>query len=80
MTHGGKEAALLRQGAGIGDHAEGVHLQAVVVVEAQWLMGNYPSVQPEAGGLQPLPGPGMAGVEDRQIVFFRHLIHRVEQG
>ena len=34
FADGGVEAALLRQGAAVAHHAEGVHLQTVVVVEA----------------------------------------------
>ena len=39
-AHAGEKAALLRQGARVRHHAEGVHLQAVVVVEAQRLVLN----------------------------------------
>ena len=38
---GRKVAALLRQGPAVRDDREGVHLQMVVVVEAQGLMGHH---------------------------------------
>ena len=47
MAHGGKEAALLGQGAAVGNHTEGVHLQAVVVMESQWFMLNNSFIQLE---------------------------------
>ena len=80
MTHGGKEAALLRQGAGIGHHREGVHLQAIVVVEAQRGTLNHPLVQLKARGFQPLFGAGMAGIENGHIVLFRHGVDGGKQG
>ncbi len=74
VPHAGEEAALLGQSAGIRDHGEGVHLQAVVVVEAQRLMLDHPLVQLEAGLLQTLFAPGMATVQHRHVVLFRHLV------
>lgn len=47
----GEEARLLGQGAGVRHHREGVHLQAVVVVEAHGLVHANPRVQLEARGL-----------------------------
>lgn len=38
VPHAGEETALLGQSAAVADHSEGVHLQAVVVVEAQGLV------------------------------------------
>ena len=79
MTHAGEEAGFLRQGAGIGDDAKGVHLQVVVVVEAQRLMQAHPLVQLKAHGFQPLAAAGVAGVEDGHAVFFGQGVHRGEQ-
>ena len=45
MTDGGIEAALLRQRAGVGHHAKGVHLQAVIVMEAQGLVGDDAGIE-----------------------------------
>ena len=74
MPHAGEKAALLRQGAAVTDHGEGVHLQAVVVVEAQGLVLDHPLVQLEAGLLQALSAPGMAAVQHGHVVLLRHLI------
>lgn len=41
MPHTGEEAAFLRQCTGIRYYSKGVHLQAVVIMEAQRLMLNY---------------------------------------
>ena len=38
MTYAGEEAALLGQCTAVADHGKGVHLKAVVVMEAQRLM------------------------------------------
>ena len=74
-----EEAGLLGQGAGVRDHREGVHLQAVVVVEAHGLVHANAGVQLEAGGLQALAGARMAGVQDRHVVFLRQRVDRGEQ-
>lgn len=74
-----KEAGLLGQGAGVGDHREGVHLQAVVVVEAHGLVHAHARVQLEARGLQALAGARVAGVQDRHVVPLGQGIDRGEQ-
>ena len=74
VPHAGEETALLGQSAGIRDHGEGVHLQAVVVVEAQRLMLDHPLVQLEAGLLQTLFAAGMAAVQHGHVVLLRHFI------
>ena len=79
MAHAGEETALLRQRARIAHHTKGVHLQAVVVVEAQRLVLDHAPVELEAALLQPLPAARVAGVEDRHIVLLRHLVDRREQ-
>ena len=68
MAHGGEEARFLGQGAGVGDHGGGVHLQAVVVVEAQGLVLNHAAVEFEAALLQAFARAGMAAVEDGHVV------------
>ncbi len=62
MTYAGKEAAFLRKRAAIGHNTEGVHLQAVVVMEAQRLMLNNALIQLKAALLQTFTAAGMAGV------------------
>lgn len=74
-----EEAGLLGQGAGVGDHGEGVHLQAVVVVEPHGLVHAHVRVELEAGGLQALAGARVAGVQDRHVVFLRERVDRGEQ-
>ena len=79
MTNTGEETALLRQGTAIGHNTESVHLQAVIVVETQRLMPNNTLVQLETALLQTLAAAGMAGVENRHIVLFGHLVDGGEQ-
>ena len=74
-----EEARLLGQGAGVGDNREGVHLQAVVVVEAHGLVHAHARVELEAGGLQALAGARVAGVQDRHVVFLRQRVDGGEQ-
>ena len=74
MAHAGEKAALLGQGAAVADHGEGVHLQAVVVVEAQRLVLDDPLVQWEAGLVQPLLAPGMAAIQHGHIVLLGHFV------
>ena len=74
-----EEAGLLGQRAGIGDHREGVHLQAVVVVEAHGLVHAHARVELEAGGLQALAGARVAGVQDRHVVLLGQRVDGGEQ-
>ena len=75
----GEEAGLLGQGTGVGHHGEGVHLQAVVVMEAHGLVHAHARVQLEAGCLQALAGAWVAGVQDRHVVFLGQGVDRGEQ-
>ena len=70
---------LLRQRAAVGAHAEGVHLQAVVIVKAQRLVGNDAPVQRKAALLQPLAASGVAGVQHRHVILRRHGVYRREE-
>ena len=74
VPHAGEETALLGQSAAVADHGEGVHLQAVVVVETQGLVLDHPLVQLESGLLQTLPTAGMAAVEHGHVILLRHFI------
>ena len=74
MPYAGEETALLRQSAAVADHSEGVHLQAVVVVETQGLVLNHPFVQLESRLLQTLFAAGMAAVQHGHVVLLRHFI------
>ena len=79
MADAGEEAALLGQGAAVAHHGKGVHLQAVVVVEAQGLVLDDARVQLEAACLQALAGTRMAAVEDGHVVLLGHLVDGVEE-
>ena len=79
MADRGKKGRFLREGSGVGDHCEGVHLQAVVVVEAKGLVADDPRVQLEARGFQPLPRARMARVQYRHVVFLRHRVDGIEE-
>ena len=74
-----EEAGLLGQGAGVRHHRKGVHLQAVVVVEAHGLVHAHARVELEARGLQALAGARVAGVQDRHVVFLRKRVDGGEQ-
>ena len=79
VPYAGEEATLLRQRSTIGYHTEGIHLQAVVVMEAQRLMLDHTLVQLETTLFQTLSAAGMAGVQNRHIVLFCHFIDCSEQ-
>ena len=74
-----EEAGLLGQRAGVGDNGEGVHLQAVVVMEAHGLVHAHARVELEAGCLQALAGARVAGVQDRHVVFLGQRVDGGEQ-
>ena len=74
VPHAGEETALLGQSAAVADHSEGVHLQAVVVVETQGLVLDHPLVQLEAGLLQTLFAAGMAAVQHGHVILLRHFV------
>ena len=74
-----EEAGLLGKRAGVGHNGEGVHLQAVVVVEAHGLVHAHARVELKARGLQALAGARVAGVQDRHVVFLRERVDRGEQ-
>ena len=74
VPHAGEETALLGQSAAVADHGEGVHLQAVVVMETQGLVLDHPLVQLESGLLQTLPTARMAAVEHGHVILLRHFI------
>lgn len=74
-----EEAGLFGQRAGVRDNREGVHLQAVVVVEAHGLVHAHARVQLEAGRLQALAGARVAGVQDRHVVLLGQRVDGGEQ-
>ena len=79
MTHTGEERAFLWQGTAVRHHGEGIHLEAIVVVEAQRLMLNDARVKLEAAGLETLAAARMAAVKDGHVVFLGHLVDGSKQ-
>ena len=79
MPNRTEETALLRQRTGIRNHAEGIHLQAVIIQESQRLMPNHSWVQLKAGGLQAFPRPRVAGIQNRHVVLLCHIVDRSKQ-
>ena len=79
MPDAREEAGLLGQRAGVGDNGEGVHLQAVVVMEAHGLVHAHALVELKAGSLQTLAGARVAGVQDRHVVLLGERVDRGEQ-
>lgn len=55
-----EEAALLRQGAAVADYGEGVHLEAIVVVESERLVLDDAWVELESALFQTFAGPRVA--------------------
>ena len=79
MTYAGEETTLFGEGAGVAYHGEGVHLKAIVVVEAERLVLNDTFVEMEATGSQTVAAAGMTAIEDRHIVFCRHFVDGGEE-
>lgn len=79
MAHGGEEAALFGQSAGVGDYGGGIHLQAVVVVETERLVPYNPAVKLESALLKALAAAWVAAVEYRHVVLLRYGVDGVEQ-
>ena len=79
VSDGGEERGFLGKRAGVGHDACGIHLQAVVIVEAKRFVLNHAAVELEPGGFEAFSASWVAGIKDRHIVFFRHLIDRGEE-
>ena len=60
MAYAGEERTFFREGAGVADHSEGVHLEAVIVVESERLMPDDTWVELKAALLQAFAGPRVA--------------------
>ena len=79
VADGGEEAALFGEGAAVGDYSEGVHLEAVVVVEAEGFVLDDARVELESACLKSLAAAGVAAVENRHIIFLRHRVDGIEK-
>ena len=55
MPHTREEAALLWKGPAVAHNGKRVHLEAVVVMEAEGLMPDDPPVKPESARFKALP-------------------------
>ena len=74
-----EKRALLGQGAAVAHHGKGVHLQAVVVVEAQRLVLDDTWVELEATRLETLATTRMAAIKDGHVVLLGHLVDGCEE-
>ncbi len=79
VPYRGEEAAFFGQGATIADDGGCVHLQAVVVVEAQGLVAYHAAVELKAALLQALARAWVAAVEDGHVVAFGDGVDGSEQ-
>lgn len=80
MAHGGEEGGFLGECAGVGDDGEGVHLEAVVVVEAEGLMADYARVELESALFEALAAAGVAAVEYGHVVSGSDGVDGLEEG
>lgn len=79
MSHACEEGGLLRESAAVAHDCERVHLEAVVVVEAERFVLNDTWVELEAGLRETVAAARVAAVENLHAVFLCHRIDGVEQ-
>ena len=79
MSDTGEERALFRKGATVAHYREGVHLETVVVMEAERLVADDPRIEPEPARLKTVATARMAAVQHRHVVFLGHRVDRIEQ-
>ena len=79
MAHRGEETALLGKGAAVADYSEGIHLEAVVVVEAERFVLDDALIQLKAAGSKAVARAGVARVEDGHVVLLRHPVDGGEE-
>ena len=63
----------------MGNDCKGIHLEAVVVVEAKGFMLDDAIVEFEATCCKAVTATGVATVEDRHVVFLCHLVEGCEE-
>ncbi len=80
MAHAGEEAGLFRESAAVANYSKGIHLEAVVVVEAQGFVLDDTPIELESTGLKAFAATGMTTVEDGHVVLLGHLIDGIKQG
>ena len=79
MAYAGEETALLGECAAVAHYGESVHLQAVVVVEAERLVLEDSFIEFEAAGGKAVAAARVATVEDRHVVLLCHFVDGVEE-
>ena len=80
LVHTLEEVFGVSAAAAVGENAEGVQLQPVVIVKAQRRVDPDQGVEDPGMELQPLLGPGMTGVQDRLAVLLCQAIDGAQQG
>ena len=80
VADAGEETALFGQRAAVAHHGEGIHLKAVVVVEAQGLLANDAAVELEAARLEAVAAARVAAVKNGHVVLLCHLVYGIEEG
>ena len=73
------ETAFFRQGTAVAHHAEGVHLQAVLVVEAEGLLYLNTRVKLEAAGFKAVAAAWVATVENWHVILLCHFVDGGEE-
>ena len=79
LANAGKEARFFGKRTAVGNDGKCVHLQAVIIVEAERLVLNDTLIQRKAACFQAFFASRMAGIKDGHIVFFRHFVDGSEQ-
>ena len=79
MSHRGEEGRFLRKGAAVADYCEGIHLQAIIVVESERLVLNDAWVQLEARSGETVTAARMATIEDRHIILLSHSVDSIKE-
>lgn len=75
MTHTGEETAFLGQCSAVGHYRKGIHLQAIVIMEAKGLVLDDTRIQLEAACGQTVAASRMAAVKDGHVVLLCHLVN-----
>lgn len=79
MTYAGEEATFFGEGAAVADYGEGIHLEAVVIVETERLMLDDTFVELEPRGGKTVAASGVAAVEDGHVVILCHFVDGGEE-
>ena len=74
MAHTREEGAFFGQGAAVAHDGEGVHLQAIIIMETEGFMLNHALVKLEAACSQTVSAARVAAIKNRHVVLFGHLV------